>query len=596
MFQKPRHIKSIFALFAAISFFLFVLIESLTLFLIYRQKRLDLRTTTIAHIESTGRQADLSMAALSSAYHNLSCSSEIIPFMNQPIGDRDIDYSSYFSAERLYFLQASDFSMISSSVSWSAMYYKDELQSFVARTDPAELTSIGLVTPRNPACQSVQLVFMGPVYDQLSSSSFVDPLGYLCFSIKPEAFISSLSNSEIAPIQYVLRDGNGQPYFFDKQLTAEQCQLYSDLLQKTAPKIENMQKSWLQEGSEYIYWYPIEGTDCTLYGITSAEYISPYIFRSFIILLFVFILFSAFIFVLFYIVFRQIVVPVKTLSQRIHTARKYGTSPVTFIAPVEGCMETRDLSEEFNKLITQNDALNASLLHSTETSYKLAVEKERAEMSHLRSQINPHFLYNTLESIRGMAMERGDQRVADISTSIGKMLRYSIKGSDIVLLKTEIELTKAYLQIQTTRFPEKFQTFFSMADDVENCYVCKLMLQPILENSIIHGFSHLTKGGILWVGGKKQDDTLVITIQDNGSGIPADTLADVQQLLNRETSVEADAHIGIANVHRRIQLHWGKKYGVSVFSQEDCGTRVVLTLPLITQLNESMPEEDFDNV
>lgn len=596
MFQKPRHIKSIFALFAAISSFLFVLIESLALFSIYHQKRLDLRTTTTAHIEATGRQADLSMAALSSAYHNLSCSSEVIPFMNRPIGDRDIAYSSYFSAERLYFLQASDFSMISSSVSWSSMYYKDELQDFVSRTDPAELTSIGLVTPRNRAHQAVQLVFMGPVYDQLSSASFVDPLGYLCFSIEPDSFISSLSNSDIAPIQYVLRDGNGQSYFFDDQLSSDRCELYSELLQKAAAKIQNTQKSWLQEGSQYIYGYPIEGTDCILYGITSAEYISPYIFRGFIILAFVFILFSIFIFVLFYIIFRQIVVPVKTLSQRIYTARKYGTSPVTFISPVNGCMETRALSEEFNKLIAQNDSLSASLLHSTETSYKLAVEKERAEMSHLRSQINPHFLYNTLESIRGMAMERGDQRIADISTAIGKMLRYSIKGSDIVLLKTEIELTKAYLQIQTTRFPEKFQTFFSMADDVENSYVCKLMLQPILENSIIHGFSHLTQGGVLWVGGKREADTLIITIQDNGSGIPADTLADIQQLLNCETSVEADAHIGIANVHRRIQLHWGERYGVSVFSQENCGTRVVLTLPLITQLNESTPEEDCDNV
>lgn len=596
MFQKPHHIKTVFAVFTAISFLCFILIECFALFLIYQQKQTDLRTDTTAHIESSGSQADKAMTALSSAYHNISNSSDIISLMNRPMGDRDIYYSTYFSTERLYSLQASDFSMISPYVCWSAMYYKDELQSFTSKTDPAELTPIGLVTPRNTAFDSVQLAFMGPVYDQLGSTTFVEPLGYLCFSIEPKAFVSSLANREIAPIQYVLQDMNATNYFFDQQLSAQDQQLYSDLIQHANQNIPADQKGWLQLGYQYIYSYPIQGSGCTLYGITSSRYINPYLFQSFAFFLSLFLLFFFLISALFYIVFRQIVAPIKTLSMRIHTAREQGTVPVTSITPVGGCMETQSLSEEFNKLIAQNNALNASLLHSTETTYKLAVEKERAEMSHLRSQINPHFLYNTLESIRGMALERGDVRIADISTAIGKMLRYSIKGSDIVPLKTEIELTKAYLKIQTTRFPEKFETIFSLADGVENCYVCKLMLQPILENSIIHGFASLTQGGLLWVGGKKQDGNLVLTIQDNGSGIPADTQANLQQLLEQDTSFDTDTHIGIANVHRRIRLHWGEAYGISIASQENCGTRVTLTLPIITQPEEGLSEEELPHV
>ncbi len=596
MFKKSHPIKNVFAFFTVISFLCFLVVEVFALFLIYQQKQTDLRADTIAHIESSGRQADKAMTALASAYHNLSNSSDIVPLMNRPIGDRDIYYNSYFSVERLYSLQASDFSMLSSHVWWSAMYYKEELQAFAAKTDPAQLTPIGLITPQNAAFDSMQLVFMGPVYDQLLSTAFVEPLGYLCFSIEPGAFVASLSNSEIAPIQYVLQDMNGTAYFFDQQLPAQQKQLYSELIHQANPNSKNPSANWIQLGQQYLYTYPIQDSGCTLYGITSAQYLKPYLFQSFAAFLLLFVLFSIFISILFYIVFRQIVEPVKTLSLRIHTARQQGTAPVTFIKPVGGCIETRALSREFNKLIAQNDALSASLLRSTETTYKLAVEKERAEMSHLRSQINPHFLYNTLESIRGMAMERGDRRIADISTAIGKMLRYSIKGSDIVLLKTEVELTKAYLKIQATRFPEKFETIFSLADDVENCYVCKLLLQPILENSILHGFASLTQGGLLWVGGKKQDGKLVITVQDNGVGIPADTLAHLQQLLDSDTSFESDAHIGIANVHRRIRLHWGEEYGVSISSTEQCGTRVVLTLPILTHPEDGISEEDLAHV
>lgn len=596
MFKNPRPIKHVFAIFTGASFFCFVLIETFVLVVLYQQKQSELQAGMMNYIENSGQQADKVMAALDSAYYNISNSTDIIPFMDRPIGDRDVYYNAYFSAERLYSMQASDFSMISRYAFWSAMYYKDEMLAFAAKTEPAKLTSIGLVTPRNTACDSVQLVFMGPVYDYLGADSLIEPLGYICFSMQPEAFIPSISSSEAAPIQYVLQDAAGAGYFFDKQLPAQQKQLYQQLLGETTPAGGAVQKGWFRQGSQYIYAYPVQDSGYTLYGITSACYMVPYLFQNLALLLIIGALFSALMLALYYIMFRQIISPVKTLSQRIHNARKKGEDPVTFIAPVDGCVETRALSAEFNKLIMQNNALSSSLLRSTETTYQLAMEKERAEMSHLRSQINPHFLYNTLESIRGMAMERGDQRIADISTAIGKMLRYSIKGGDLVPLKTELELTKAYLKIQQTRFEGRFETIFSVASGAEGCYVCKLLLQPLLENSIQHGFASIQQGGILWVGAKKEDGMLVVTVQDNGAGISEEMQVQLRRQLACDAAGGPQAHIGIANVHRRIRLHWGDAYGVEIESQPHCGTKVVCRLPVITRLENAETQEETADV
>lgn len=558
----------------------------------YRQTRSTLMRDTRERIDNAGKQADSTFNTIRSIYYSLSETPELLGYMSGPMADRAYTLLRFFSSGRLYGIEADDFAMMSREFDWSLLYSHDELLTFAERTSGAQMMPVGLAQPvptRNP---HMQLVFAGGVYGQQGN----ERLGYIFISLRPESLIKSPLNSEIVPISYYFEDGSGTLYpLFEQSSLQEQkdaedliLQAYSQKAQQLSPELQ------LFKGQRHlVYVYQIGESDCNLIGVTPIERARR---RSVFTLLFVVLIFSsiiALVLVLFRFVFCQIVQPVNQLDKSIQHAQKSGHLPVDFSDPVKnGCAEMVSLGSELNKLMKLNNDLNQSLLHATQTLYQVELAKERAEISHLRSQINPHFLYNTLETIKGLALEDGDTRIADISTAMGKMFRYSIKGQNLVPLSDEIEIAKAYLQIQTTRFPGKIDVVFSMADNVGTCYVNKMLLQPILENSIVHGLTCLENGGILWVGGKCEGERLILTIQDNGKGIPPEKLAEIRQQLGEVSEGGDNSHIGLKNVHRRMRLRYGEPFGVEIFSEPGAGTRVMLYLPVLTT-----PEEpEFDSV
>ncbi|MEG1925601.1 MAG: sensor histidine kinase, partial [Ruthenibacterium sp.] len=295
---------------------------------------------------------------------------------------------------------------------------------------------------------------------------------------------------------------------------------------------------------------------------------------------------------LMHTILQNMVTPLGTMAEYLALTKSH--APETAVVPlsVDGCAEIRAVSKEFNEMFAEQNRLITELQTATITLYETELGKKQAELDFLRSQINPHFLYNTLEAIKGLALENGDTRIADISTAMGKMFRYSIKGENLVPLFDEIEIAKAYLQIQSTRFPGKINAVFSMADNVQDYYVNKMLLQPVLENSIVHGLTCVENGGILWVGGKCENDNMLLTVQDNGKGMSAETLAQIRAQLNAAVPHDGSGHIGLENVHRRIRLRYGAPYGVEITSEPNQGTRVVLRLPLLQsreELNGDVP-------
>ena len=225
------------------------------------------------------------------------------------------------------------------------------------------------------------------------------------------------------------------------------------------------------------------------------------------------------------------------------------------------------------------------------------LNKRQAQYLALQNQINPHFLYNTLESIRGEALIAGLDGVADMTESLAKFFRYTItKVENLVSVEEELDNCETYFGIQKYRFGERLQLHVEYDPDeweeIMNCRIPKLTLQPILENSIIHGTELKIGEGNLWIRFRRTEKRLVITISDDGVGMEEETLERLNEKLNRGVDAitqqpeEKQGGIALANVNNRIHLIFGDEYGMHVYSMAECGTDVEISIPVVTRLEQ----------
>ena len=221
------------------------------------------------------------------------------------------------------------------------------------------------------------------------------------------------------------------------------------------------------------------------------------------------------------------------------------------------------ISEHFNTLIRQ---LKSQMKHSVEQE----AEKRKLQMRMLQAQINPHFLYNTLNSIKWMALMRQEKEIAETISALVDLLDYSCKGTGtLVTLQDEVRFLKDYVEIQRLRTMDKNIEVLYDLDDVLQYKIIKLSLQPALENAFLHAFPSEISNPSICISGKVHEDTLSISITDNGIGF------DTSAIRKNMTG------IGIKNVDERIQLQFGPKYGLSVQSVIGSGTTVTITFPTI---------------
>ena len=225
------------------------------------------------------------------------------------------------------------------------------------------------------------------------------------------------------------------------------------------------------------------------------------------------------------------------------------------------------------------------------------LNKRQAQYLALQNQINPHFLYNTLESIRGEALIAGLSGVADMTESLAKFFRYTItKVENLVSVEEELDNCETYFGIQKYRFGDRLQLHVEYDPDeweeIMNCRIPKLTLQPILENSIIHGTELKIGEGNLWIRFRRTEKRLVITISDDGVGMDEETLERLNEKLNRGVDAitqqpeEKQGGIALANVNNRIHLIFGDEYGMHVYSMAECGTDVEISIPVVTRLEQ----------
>jgi sensor histidine kinase YesM len=227
---------------------------------------------------------------------------------------------------------------------------------------------------------------------------------------------------------------------------------------------------------------------------------------------------------------------------------------------------------------------------------ELEFRKKEAELNALQQQINPHFLYNTLETIYWMAMSKGENEIGEMVTALGNFFRKSInKGIEYVTVAEEVQNVQYYVYLQKIRFQERFSVVWDIDQRIMGYRIIKLVLQPIIENAIIHGVESLERGGLIIVKGYEKGGRLYFEVIDNGKGMPQQKLREFEQHIN-STNADSGRSVGIKNVHQRIRLYYGEEFGIHITSRENKGTRVVLELPVTSEQQPDMAAggEDSD--
>ena len=217
---------------------------------------------------------------------------------------------------------------------------------------------------------------------------------------------------------------------------------------------------------------------------------------------------------------------------------------------------------------------------------------KKAQAVALQSQINPHFLNNTMETINWTAIELlgGKNEISKMAGSLSKMLRMTLENSDTVVpVGEEIRHSMYYLEIQKIRYEDKFDVVWKIAPEVESCRIIRVVLQPLIENAIYHGIKPLTNKGLLTIRGYLNGETAELSVEDNGLGMTPEELNRLRENINGDV-IKESAHIGLSNVNQRIRLYYGNEYGLIIDSREGIGTRVTIRFPRLQPSDPAAPD------
>ena len=243
-------------------------------------------------------------------------------------------------------------------------------------------------------------------------------------------------------------------------------------------------------------------------------------------------------------------------------------------------VEDAGACDEMHRLIEAFNVMAAHIQNLIEEVYKRNLTLAQTEMQLVRSQINPHFVYNTLETIRAEAYLHGQYAIADMTTLLGKTLRYGIsRQGDCVTVETELAHLQDYIALQQMRLGQKLNVLVSVPEELRGCYMIRLALQPLVENAIHHGLPSGGETGLIRVLGYQENGDLFFSVSDNGGGIAPEELSRLQAYIAGDNNDYTS--IGLRNTHCRLELFFGKPYGLSIRSVPGRGTSVTLRMPLM---------------
>ena len=277
------------------------------------------------------------------------------------------------------------------------------------------------------------------------------------------------------------------------------------------------------------------------------------------------------------IVSKKISSPILKLDASVR-AYEAGEKPDIYIG---GSYEIRHLGNSIQSSYEEIERLMKEIMEEQN-------ERRKSELAALQSQINPHFLYNTLESITWMIESGKNQDAVFMISELAKLFRISLsRGKTIISIKDELQHCRNYMNIQKYRYKERFETEYDISEEIYSFCTVKLILQPILENAIYYGVGDMDKDEDprIVVRGWKQEQDIYIVVSDNGIGMRHEDVENI--LTGNQKAIKHGSGVGLINVHTRIRLMFGKKYGLIVESEPDEGTTVTIHLPAVPYTREN---------
>lgn len=414
---------------------------------------------------------------------------------------------------------------------------------------------------------STQTLMVGRVINSLETQ---EKIGYVFVYLRESSIINAFKETELFNngILYVIDHSGYIVSAKDKSLLGKRNEF------TTAKAINglahnNFTISKISGRNYYVSYRDIQGTPWRMVSfIPSLEYEREIILLRnwiFYIILFCCLMSLA----LSVLISKGISKPVRDLSERMH---EVGEGNFDVRIDCDSKDEIGMLSRHFNEMVSQVRQLIKKV-------YQEELLKQKAELKSLRMQINPHFLYNTLESINWMARIHGVPEIGKMVKALGDLMRASIGGEDFISIREEIRNIENYLTIQKFRYGDKIEAEMIIQPEISDIKIPKLILQPIVENAIVHGIENKTGNGKITIEGFLTDQTVVLKVKDDGIGMDEETCSKILSEDYQDGNTGKHAHIGLKNVDKRIKMYYGDNYGLNIRSRKGTGTCVSICLP-----------------
>jgi Predicted signal transduction protein with a C-terminal ATPase domain len=285
-------------------------------------------------------------------------------------------------------------------------------------------------------------------------------------------------------------------------------------------------------------------------------------------------------FTIIYLVSGRYIEKIQLIVKGIYNYEIGSTNDSTFIVDMNPDDDLYAIANSFNKMTVRVNLLVEELKRRNEVIRRATISQKHAEIKALEAQINPHFLYNTLDSINWRAIEHEEEEISDMLGALGSLMRYSISNIDIlVFLEAEIEWLKKYIFLQKDRFQNSFDCQYDISEEALQFPIYKMLMQPLIENAILHAFAEVKESGMIYVKSFVQGDgRLLISIRDNGCGMSEELLRKINAEIGKNKPLNSE-RIGISNVIHRIRIYYKEVGDIIVNSKLGEGTEFILIVP-----------------
>lgn len=421
------------------------------------------------------------------------------------------------------------------------------------------------------------------LYRALNNFTKSDSAGVLKIDVDEAYFYNLIKGNDASKLIYIINPGGSVISCTDRNEIGQSVTEMGWL--KTALEGD---KGWYnieKDGQQWFVVYntcntDIEGRDgwkTVSVTLVNSLYQSVYKARTFGILV---CLICMFVLTVLIILFSEgITKRIKKLADK---TRRVSKGDFNEMVDVSGCDEVAELGTSINEMAMNLKQLIKEVYESRIHMQEYEIKKKEAELNVLQSQINPHFLYNTLDAIRMHAIIGDQHELADMLVSLSSLLRYSInRGKEIVAIEDEIKYVENYVSILNMRYDDSITLNLGIPKEMLGYRILKLVIQPLVENAFVHGLKMIKGPKTINVTGNLGNDTIQIDVEDNGVGMNETELVsinrDLEQVSRKE---ESNTSIGLNNVNSRIKLYFGAQYGIRLYSIQGKGTKVSLTLPV----------------